>query len=154
LPERRTPIPSVSLIYSGEFRIASQLPVGRRITARIHAVGVETLGQGPEQSQKLALELVSADGRPWPRRVILNKTNASILANAFGDEAGNWSGNAIEIWQAQVEFRGHVVAGVKVAPVHQPQRSQSQPPATRGTGNGAGIPEQSLADALEDEVPF
>jgi hypothetical protein len=104
LPERRTPIPSVSLIYSGEFLIASQLPVGRRITARIHAVGVETLGQGQEQSQKLALELVSQDGRAWPRRVILNKTNASILPNAFGDEAGNWSGNAIEIWSEPVSY--------------------------------------------------
>jgi hypothetical protein len=152
-------MPSVSLIYSGEFLIASQLPAGRRIPARINAVSVETLGQGSEQSQKLALELVSQDGRAWPRRVILNKTNASILANAFGDEAGNWSGNAIEIWQEPVSFQGRVVAGVKVAPVLQPpavrpSQSQTQVTRTSGNGNGPSIPEQSIADALDDEVPF
>jgi hypothetical protein len=148
-------MPSVSLIYSNnEFLIASQLPAGRRITARIHGTSVETLGQGLEQSQKLALELVSQDGRPWPRRVILNKGNASLLANAFGDEADGWGGQLIEIWQAPVEFRGRTVAGVKVAPVHQPPARVQQPQAARGSGNGAGIPEQTLEDELGDDIPF
>jgi hypothetical protein len=147
-------VPSVSLIYSGEFLIASQLPAGRRITARIHAVSVETLGMGPEQTQKLALELVSQDGRPWPRRVILNRTNAGIIAQAFGDEAANWTGNAIEVWQEQVAFRGRTVAGVKVAPVLQQQPAAPRPQATRSSGNGSSIPEQTLEDELGDDIPF
>jgi hypothetical protein len=152
-------MPSVSLIYSGEYLVASQLPAGRRITARIHAVAVESVGQGQDQTQKLALELASQDGRPWPRRLLLNKTNATIIANAFGDEANGWTGNAIEIWQDQVSFQGKVVPGVRVAAVRSSAPAPHlQPQSARGnggdSGNGIHIPEQSIADALDDAVPF
>jgi hypothetical protein len=91
--------------------------------------------------------------------VILNRTNAGILAQAFGDEADGWAGQLIELWQAPVEFRGRTVPGVKVAPVLQQQPAarppQSQTQATRGNGNGSvQIPEQTLEDELEDSVPF
>lgn len=60
-----------------------------------------------------------------------------------------------------MSFQGRVVPGVKVAPVHQKPSAATKPQASgpswdHAKGNGAGvtIPEQSIADELDDTVPF
>jgi hypothetical protein len=103
----------VSDVYSGEYVTAAQLQ-GRRATAQIVQVETEPVGQ--EQQLKLVLTLKNADGRMWPKRVVLNKTNSLILASAYGDETNDWAGRNIEIWAEPVQFQGRIVQGVKIQP--------------------------------------
>lgn len=147
-------MPKVSSVYSGDYVTATELPTGRRITAIVTAVAVEAVGQ--EQQQKVVLELQNPNGRAWPRRLVLNKTNALILSSAFGDDTVAWPNRAIEIWAEPVNFQGRIVQGIRLNVV-------TQAPAN---GNGAHLPVPttaapaspgrpgSAAPMVDDEIPW
>jgi hypothetical protein len=69
----------VSETYHGQFVSGAELqPLGQRRSAVIHTVTSEAVGQD-STVHKLVLDLVAKDGRPWPRRLVLNKGNALAL---------------------------------------------------------------------------
>ncbi len=158
----------VSQTYAGVFLNAADLaPQGRRRTAVVHNVAAEEIGQ--EKRQVLVLDLVSPAGKPWPKRVVLNKSNSMQLAAAFGDDAARWPGQSIEIWAENVMFQGRLVPGVKVLPAttgagQAAASGRVQQPA--GNGNGAAAPPAAAAipddvqlasgvdTGLDDEIPF
>jgi hypothetical protein len=126
-------MPLVSQTYAGAFLNAADLgPLGQRRTALIHAVTVETIGQ--ENRQVLVLDLVGSNGRPWPKRAVLNKSNSVQMAAAYGDNTDGWLGKRIEIWAENVFFQGRLVPGIKTLPA-----LAAAPPAG-GTGAAASIP--------------
>jgi hypothetical protein len=105
----------VSETYAGAFVTGAELqPLGQRRQAVIHQAVQEIVGQENAQP-KIVLDLVSRQGQPWPRRVVLNKTNALALANAFGDDTDAWPGKPIEIWGETVMFRGKATPGIRLA---------------------------------------
>src|ERR1700681_1737287 len=106
----------------GDFVSSGELPDGRRVAALIHNASVEEVGQ--EQQRKVVLVLVSLDGRAWPRKLVLNKTNAGLLAAAFGDDTIARPGRAIEVWKEAVSFQGKIMPGVKVAAGAPPPLAQ------------------------------
>ena len=59
--------------------------------------------------------------------MVLNKTNATTLADAFGDDTSGWRGKVIEIFSARVSFQGRMVDGLQVRAPTQP--SQAVPAA-------------------------
>ena len=46
--------------------------------------------------------------------LVLNKTNATVLAGAFGDETDHWAGKAVELYSELVNFKGKMVQGVRL----------------------------------------
>ena len=104
---------SVSQTYAGTFLNASELvPLGQRRTAVVHAAVQEVIGQ--ENKPAIVLDLVAANGRAWPKRVVLNKGNALQLAAAYGDDTDHWVGRQITVWSENVMFQGRLVPGIKV----------------------------------------
>lgn len=154
----------VSQTYAGVFLNAVDLaPLGRRRTAVVHNVAAEEVGQ--EKRQVLVLDLVSPAGRPWPKRVVLNKGNSMQLAAAFGDDATGWPGRSIEIWAENVMFSGRLVPGVKVLPAATEPAAPAPGPVRQPAGNGAlpmgdsgavppGLLPQIDDDDLNDSIPF
>ena len=94
------------------------------------------------------------------KALVLNKTNASYLANAISDETDDWPGHEIVLYQTKVNFQGKMVDAIRVempGPVVQPPRPQqnayaqaSQPQANAGQPVGA----DSGGAGLDDEIPF
>ena len=168
----------ISDVYAGDYVSASELPEGRRIAAVIQFAGVEEVGQQDQQRKRVALTLAAPDGRPWPRKLVCNKTNAGILAASYGDETAGWMGRPIEVWQAPTPFQGKIVPGIKLAvpappplaasvPANQVAIPMPAPTSTPAPGNGAaasmavpghtvplpaGMP--TAPDDLNDEIPF
>ena len=138
----------VSETYAGAFVTGAELqPLGQRRQAVIHQAVQELIGQESAQP-KVVLDLVSKQGQAWPRRVVLNKTNALALANAFGDDTDDWAGKPVEIWSETVLFRGKATPGIKLcaggmAPLAAP--SKAAKPASNYAGTGSD---------LDDEIPF
>jgi hypothetical protein len=135
----------ISEIYTGQFLNASELPNHRGV-AVIVAAEAETVGQGDQAAKKIVLELRAPDGRPWPKRVILNKGNALVLAAAFSDDSALWHNRSIQVWKEKVMYQGKLVDGIRMAPA----------PAN---GAGAGVPivtppSPSTAELLDDDIPF
>ncbi len=102
--------------------------------------------------QKVVLSFVGAE-----KRLVLNKTNASIITGMFGEETTAWIGKEITIYPTQTEFGGDMVPCIRVlppgmvlptpAPVTTPQQATTEaqvPIAPPAPSNGG----------LNDEIPF
>lgn len=97
--------------------------------------------------------------------MVLNKTNASVLADAFGQETDDWIGRQIVLYVARVDFRGKRVDGLRVRPAVPAAQS---PAGQQAAGPAAGQPagqqpaaggfdpayESSQPGAPDDEIPF
>ena len=70
--------------------------------------------------------------------LVLNKTNAQVIASFLGAETNAWIGQQIELYPTQVSFQGRVVDAIRVrqpvqpaAPVQQPVAQPTAPPAVQ-----------------------
>jgi hypothetical protein len=144
-------MPLVSQTYAGAFLNASELtPLGQRRTALVHAATSEVIGQ--ENKPAIVLDLVTASGKAWPKRVVLNKGNALQMVAAYGDDTDHWIGQRITIWAENVMFQGRLVPGIKVQAA-----SPAVAPAAALSSGAATEPEKpwaSLTNDLDDEIPF
>ena len=55
--------------------------------------------------------------RSEEKRLVLNKTNARIIANLYGNEVNDWAGKRISLYSAKVSAFGAEVDAVRVRPV-------------------------------------
>ncbi len=140
----------VSETYAGAFVTGAELqPLGQRRQAVIHQASSEVVGQD-STTPKIILDLVSKQGQAWPRRVVLNKTNALLLAATFGDETDDWVGKGIEIWGEMVMFKGKTTPGIRLAAINSA-------PAVRMAGQPMPVPTSAVpsnSDVHDDEIPF
>ena len=139
-------MPSASQLYGGTFLRAVDLtPLGKRRIAHIHEASPETIGQ----DQKLTLSLVAENGRPWPKKIVLNKGNTMQLVTAFGDDYMLWPGKAIEVWSENVMFQGRMQPGIKILPA---PRQPAQAAAPIAPDEDEEIPGDDRID--DDRIPF
>jgi hypothetical protein len=134
-------MPRVSSIYGGQFMTAAELmPMGKRHPALIHGVVQKVVSK--EGEEKLVLTLASAQGRAWPRELVLNKGNATALQTAYGDDSDDWLGKPIELWAEMTSFQGKNMPGIRLAATAAGTAEKAAPVA----GNGEA--------PLNDEIPF
>ena len=95
----------------------------------------EELGQGNDKEQKPVLYFEKAQ-----KGLVLNKTNATVIADAYGDDTDNWTGKAVEIYPTVVDFKGKLVDGIRLR-IQPQQQPQTQPAAA------------PMADEFNDEIP-
>lgn len=79
------------------------------------------------------------------RGLILNKTNAGILVNAFGPETDAWRGRVVELYPDRVMFAGRIVDAIRV---RIPQAGAASSPAAP-----APTPAQQHAASLAFQAP-
>jgi hypothetical protein len=88
----------VSDVFRGKYLKSSDLQ-GRKVTRKIESVAFEPIGE--LQERKL---VVYFDGED--RGLVLNLTNATTMANAFGDESSEWPGHPVELFTESVRYQG------------------------------------------------
>jgi len=78
----------------------------------------EILGQGDQAERKGVL-----DFQETPKRLVLNMTNASIIAEIYGSIISGWIGKRIAVYRTEVPFGGKMVPAVRVrtTPPQAPQ---------------------------------
>ncbi len=96
----------------------------------------EELGQGNDKEKKPVLYFKEAQ-----KGLVLNKTNANVIADAYGKMTEDWEGKTVEVYPTRVEFRGNLVDGIRVR-IQQEAKTEKQPDAA------------PLADDPDDEIPF
>ncbi len=93
----------------------------------------EELGQGSDKEKKPVLYFKEAQ-----KGLVLNKTNANVIVDAYGKMTEDWEGKPVEVYPTRVEFRGQLVDGIRVR-----IQQEAQPDAA------------PLADGEpDDEIPF
>lgn len=122
--------------FLGSSRFFKASDISEPIVRTIAEVTAETIGNEPE---RLVLRFEDES-----RRLSLNQTNAVRCADAWGDEADDWLGQAVELSRELTEFEGKEMYGIrlrlpaaepaKAVPVPKPSApsqpsAQAQPPA-------------------------
>jgi hypothetical protein len=55
--------------------------------------------------------------------LVLNKTNANTIINAYGDETNDWEDGELLLFEAMVEFQGQRKPGIRcLVPPRKPQK--------------------------------
>jgi hypothetical protein len=122
---------NVNDIFPSRFLKAHDL-AGKPYTLTIKAVTLEDLGHGAEKETKLAIAFEKAT-----KMMLLNRTNAMIIASLYGPETDQWLGKAVTVYSARVKAFGawHDALRIKeqiparnVTPERMTEAMQEQPP--------------------------
>ncbi len=123
---------NISEAFPSNYVKASDLN-GKPSLLTIRACVREELGQGNDKEKKPVLYFKEAQ-----KGLVLNKTNANVIVDAYGKMTEDWEGKTVEVYPARVEFKGNLVDGIRVR-----IQQEAQPDAA------------PLADGEpDDEIPF
>ena len=125
----------ISAAFPSNYIKAADL-AGKPRALQIRTCVPEELGQGNDKETKPVLYFQDRQ-----KGLVLNKTNATVIADAYGDDTGGWEGKAVEVYPTQVEFKGKLVDGIRLRIVPEAQ-PQTQPAAA------------PMADDPSDAIPF
>ncbi len=99
----------ISEAFPSNFLKAEDLN-GRTVKAVI--AGIELQDVGGKDDPKDNKPVLSFKGKS--KGLVLNKTNASILGKALGDETSDWIGKEIELISSETQFQGRLVPCIRV----------------------------------------
>jgi hypothetical protein len=146
----------ISEKFQSNFLKADDLQ-GRKVHAIIASIGEEEFG-----GEKHLIVYF----RGKQKALVLNKTNASYLANTVSDETDDWPGHEVVLYPTKVSFQGKMVDAIRVEMPSQaiPKQSekpqpnayaQASQPSLANAGQPAGQPSAFDSRAeLDDEIPF
>lgn len=98
----------------------------------ISKVEIELLGRGDQAEKKGVLSF-----NELPKRLVLNRTNATIIKNMYGSQFPGWIGKRIALFKTEVPFGNKMVSAIRVKPI--PPIDQ-QPPEQDGEPSGPVYP--------------
>ncbi len=134
----------ISETYPSKYLKATDLG-GQDRTVTISACVQDELGQGSEKEIKPILHF---QGRE--KGLVLNKTNATTIAEVYGDDTESWIGRAIVLFAMTVPFQGKLVPSIRVRIQSAPQPAVPAAPDT-ATSIAVATPD---AAPLNDEIPW
>lgn len=127
---------NVDNLYPSNY-VRSEDLKGRRHTLAIDRVAVEDVG---DDLNKPVLYFKGAR-----KGLVLNKTNAMVIAEVYGKNTENWSGQPLELYVARVNFQGRMVDGIRVDVPALPKTEEAKPDQKANS---------SLQEDLNDGLPF
>ena len=123
---------NINAAFSSNYLRAVDLK-GKDARVTIESFKIESIGQGSDAKELPVLRFKNKEAG-----FVLNKTNANIIQGSFGDETDDWIGRELELFVAQVAFKGEMVDGLRV---RVPQQGEQKAPI-------------DLDSQADDEVPF
>lgn len=118
---------------------------GREVTVKISDCRMEEIGQGSNKEEK---PIVYFDGKE--KGVVLNKTNFSAIADAYGDETDDWRDQPVILFSVQIENPQTKKVGPAIrirAPSARDLRKTKSDPISSGKAPAKN-------DDMNDDIPF
>ena len=126
----------INAAYPSQYLKASDL-MGQEIPVTMRTVQMEDIGGDPKP-------VMYFEGKE--KGMVLNKTNANNISDAYGYETNNWFGKQIILFEARVDFQGRTVPAIRVRVPNGQAAQNAQAPVQNSTP-----PKQSEP---VDEIPF
>ncbi len=83
--------------------------------------------------------------------IVLNKTNASVITDFYGDDTADWYDQPIILFSVMTEYQGKATAGLRV---RIPTAKDSKPARDSiSSGPVSAIAPPAKAD-MDDDIPF
>ena len=137
----------ISNAFPGAYLKAQDLQ-GRTVAVTIADCRMEDLGG----EEKPVLYFQGKD-----RGMVRNKTNASAIVSAYGDDTSAWIGRPLELFVARVSFQGRMVDGLRVRVPAPATHAAPQPAPAMQQQHAASMAAQAPtagADVFDDDIPF
>jgi hypothetical protein len=129
-------------LYPSKYLKAADLN-GTARKVKIERVTVEILNGENERKPVASFQGVN-------KALVLNRTNASIIGTAFGEDTDAWSGCVIELFPDKTLFQGRMVDCIRVRiPLRSQAQSAHQKPAAQPPADAGA----ELSD-IQDDVPW
>lgn len=96
---------NVDDIYSSGKNLKAEDLKGRAVKVKISEVETAQFSEG----NKLVLRFQGKE-----KGLVLNKTNAKVIAKYYGKDTDGWNGKEIEIFPTETEFNGSLVDCIRV----------------------------------------
>ena len=129
---------NIAQLYPSKYISAPDIPSPVRVTIR--TLTIEDLGEG---QHKPCLYFIGKE-----KGLILNKTNALLMAVSLGDESDSWLGKEIELFTEMKQFQGKLVQGISV---RVPQQTAEKEPEFNQAAPVQGAAAQSM-DKLQQDI--
>jgi hypothetical protein len=84
--------------------------------------------------------------------VVLNKTNATNISDAYGGDTDEWVGKKVVLYTAWVDFQGRSVESIRIRPA-RPSDGQKRP-AVEPNFDQAAPPAREFAPVDDSDIPF
>jgi hypothetical protein len=152
---------NLDTLFPSDYLKAADILQPRMMTIR--AIKLEEIGQ--DKTSKPVLFFSEET-----RGMVLNKTNAAMIAHTYGNETDSWLGRPVELHVEPVQFQGRVVDAIRVsippppAPAHvavppavTPPTVQSAIVATQASVVPVGAPVAAAPatnESINDDVDF
>lgn len=145
----------ISDVFPSQYVAAADLR-GKDVTLEIKSVTLEQMRtHGDKMAQKPVLWFQKAT-----KGMVLNSTNARIIAKLYGDETDGWPGKSVTIYPARVKAFGETVDAIRVREVRpaQPLRQPApleieEPPEFEDAEDYSDLFEPDT-EAQPDDVDF
>jgi hypothetical protein len=136
----------ISTAFPSEFLRAADLQ-GRQVRVIIDHVELREVGTDGEHKPVLFFQ-----GKE--KGVVLNKTNATVLGDSYGDDTDDWVGQPVVLFEAMVGFQGKNVRAVRMrVPTAAERKLVAKTAPVVQAAAPAPASENPAAD-MDDEVPF
>ena len=135
---------NINDLFPGKYLKAADLK-GKAVSVMMLQVQMEKIGN----DERPVLYFRGAD-----KALVLNKTNGTAIAEAFGDDTDTWTGKTIEVYPATTEYQGKRVACLRVRTPNSPTFPQAEelpPDAEPGPSEDEA---QSGGPPSGDSIPF
>jgi len=132
---------NIAQLYPSKYISAPDIPSPVRVTIR--TLTIEDLGDG---QHKPCLYFINKE-----KGLILNKTNALLMAVSLGDESDSWLGKEIELFTEMKQFQGKLVQGISVRVPTAQQLAQSGQATPLDAAMATGAAAQQL-DKLAGDI--
>ena len=88
--------------------------------------------------------------------MVLNKTNALTIADAYSPDYEQWTGAEIEVFTMKVEMQGRMVDGLRIrVPRQKPAQAPAKTYADVAKAQAArDMGDNPPADGFDDSIPF
>ncbi len=136
---------NISSAFPSRYLRSADIPPGSSTAVTINTVKVENVENSSDPDDDKPV-LYFEDRR---KGMVLNRTNAAVIAEAYGDETDDWKGQPVEVFVSRTEFRGRSVPCLRL---RIPDRTQSG--AVRVDDDAGGAPPAAPETADASDIPF
>lgn len=123
---------------------------GREYKLRIKSVETEQMRDG---TTKPIVYFMGAE-----KGLTLNKTNANVISDMYGDDTDGWTGKEVTLYPCRVDFQGKRVDAIRVKFIQPPPRRTAVPlQPTQPQHDDRNPPPHDHLPAsadMNDEIPF
>lgn len=142
---------NINQLYGGDYLKAADLQ-GKPRQLTIAGVDAREFDQQDKDGNSYKKQKAILSFAKTERQLVLNVTNANMIAAIYGPDTDAWIGKVVELRSEKVPFGSNIVDAIRVYVPQANAAANFQAPAQSAAPVAAAQPAATLG--LDDDIPF